>query len=40
VTNIISQLNSQSLIDLGALQSPLDNADGSLETISFRLQQM
>jgi hypothetical protein len=40
VTNIISQLNSQSLIDLGTLQTALDPVDGSLETISYRLQQI
>jgi hypothetical protein len=40
VTNIISQLNSQSLINLQTLQAALDEADGSLETISVKLQQM
>jgi hypothetical protein len=40
VTNIISQLNSQSLINLQTLQAALDKADGSLETISAKLQQM
>jgi hypothetical protein len=39
VTNIISQLNSQSLINLQTLQAALDQADGSLETISVKLQQ-
>jgi hypothetical protein len=40
VTNVISQLNSQSLINLQTLQTALDQADGSLETISAKLQQM
>jgi hypothetical protein len=40
VTNIISQLNSQSLINLQTLQAALDEADGSLETISVKLQEM
>jgi hypothetical protein len=40
VTNMISQLNVQSLINLETLQAALDNADGSLETIATRLQQM
>jgi hypothetical protein len=40
VSNMISQLNAQSLIDLGTLQTALDNADGTLETIAERLQQM
>jgi hypothetical protein len=40
VTNIISQLNAQSLIDLGTLQTALDEGDRSLQTIADRLQQM
>jgi hypothetical protein len=40
VTNMISQLNSQSLINLQTLQAALDEADGSLETISVKLQEM
>jgi hypothetical protein len=37
VSNMISQLNAQSLIDLNTLQTALDNSDGSLETIASRL---
>jgi hypothetical protein len=37
---MISQLNAQSLIDLNTLQTALDNADGSLETIANRIQKM
>jgi hypothetical protein len=40
VANIIFQLNTQNLIDIGMLQSVLDSSDGSLQTISNRLQQM
>jgi hypothetical protein len=40
VSNMISQLNAQSLIDLTTLQTALDNADGSLETIANILQEM
>jgi hypothetical protein len=40
VTNIISQLNFQTLINLQTLQAALDDADGMLETISVKLQEM
>jgi hypothetical protein len=40
VSNMISQLNAQSFIDLNTLHTALDEADGSLQTIADRLQQM
>jgi hypothetical protein len=40
VSNMISQLNAQSLIDLNTLQTALDEADGSLQTIADRLELM
>jgi hypothetical protein len=40
VSNMISQLNAQSFIDLGTLQTALDEADCTLETIAEILQQM
>jgi hypothetical protein len=40
LSNMISQLNAQSLIDLNTLQTALDNADSSLQTIADRLQEM
>jgi hypothetical protein len=40
VSNIISQLNAQSLIDLGTLQTALDEGDRSLQTIADRLKEM